>query len=426
MDLNLDLHSHSGYAGGVGNTSFEDIERNMPRKGIHVVGTGDCIHPAWRKELENMLHDDGTGLYSYREESTVSYLLQTEVIVTSDIGGRRKGVHTLLFFPSFDAIDAVVQLLGDWGVKNTVGRPFIKCLDACDVSNRMGKLLDVDDGIEVVPAHVMTPEGVLGSKAPVSSMHEFFGDAVERLSIIETGLSADPYILSLVPELDRFTFISNSDAHSPALNRMGREFTTVSSARSYDGILSCLRKNRIEATAEFNPMEGRYFLTGHRGSRKGHDGHYCVYGPGRMPPDGLCPICGKPLTIGVLERALQLSHVQGDPRNAHDMSSQTSVTHMVPLVEVIASAKSIGSLTSKKVLDVYDAITNVTNECEIWLNSLSWVESRLSGVVGDDVLSAIRAVKEENFCFDPAGYDGEYGALVIGEKKDVSGLCICT
>lgn len=426
MDLNLDLHSHSGYAGGVGKTSFEDIERNMPRKGINVVGTGDCIHPAWRSTLEADLSDCGNGLFSYTEGSSVSYLLQTEVIFTSDIGGRRKGVHTLLLFPSFEAVDAVSLLLDQWGVKNTVGRPFVTCRDAAEVSSRIEAILDADSGIELIPAHVMTPEGVLGSKAPVPSMESYYGECSERISIIETGLSADPYILSLVPELDDVTFISNSDAHSPALNRMGREFTTVSAPCTYEGILSRLRKNRIEATAEFNPMEGRYFLTGHRGSRKGHDGRYCVYGPGKMPQDGLCPICGKALTVGVLERALQLSSIQGDPRSIDDMKAKTAVTHMVPLVEVIASAKSICSLASKKVLHEYGRITEVTTECDIWLKSAAWVESRLSGIADEAVLSAIQEVKNENFCFDPAGFDGEYGALAIGEQRDFMDIRVCT
>ncbi len=426
MDLNLDLHSHSGYAGGVGNTSFDDIERNMPRKGIHVVGTGDCIHPAWRDTLASSLQDAGNGLFTYAEGSTISYMLQTEVIFTSDIGTRRKGVHTLMLFPSFEAVDSVVGLLDRWDVKNTVGRPFIKCRDAADVSDKVCALLDADAGIEVIPAHVMTPEGVFGSKAPISSLYDFYGESSDRLSIIETGLSADPYILSLVPELDRFTFISNSDAHSPALNRMGREFTTISSDLSYEGILSRLRKNRIDATAEFNPMEGRYFLTGHRGSRKGHDGRYCVYGPGRMPEGGLCPICGKPLTVGVLERALQLSELQGASRTTDDMRAENAVTHMVPLVEVIACARSISSLSSKKVLSVYDAITGIANECDIWLRPRAWVERHLSGIVDDTILSAILAIKDENFCFDPAGYDGEYGSLVIGERKDCGTVCVCT
>ena len=176
MDLNLDLHSHSGYAGGVGNTSFDDIERNMPRKGIHVVGTGDCIHPAWRDTLASSLQDAGNGLFTYAEGSTISYMLQTEVIFTSDIGTRRKGVHTLMLFPSFEAVDSVVGLLDRWDVKNTVGRPFIKCRDAADVSDKVCALLDADAGIEVIPAHVMTPEGVFGSKAPLSSLYDFYGE----------------------------------------------------------------------------------------------------------------------------------------------------------------------------------------------------------------------------------------------------------
>ena len=145
-----------------------------------------------------------------------------------------------------------------------------------------------------------------------------------------------------------------------------------------------------------------------------------------MPEGGLCPICGKPLTVGVLERALQLSELQGVSRTTDDMRAENAVTHMVPLVEVIACARSISSLSSKKVLSVYDAITGIANECDIWLRPRAWVERHLSGIVDDTILSAILAIKDENFCFDPAGYDGEYGSLVIGERKDCGTVCVCT
>lgn len=425
MHLAMDLHSHSGYAGGVGSMSFEDIERNMPCKGISVVGTGDCLHPLWRKTLENTLRDCGTGLYEYHEGSPLSYLLQTEIIFTADIGARRKGVHVVLFFPSFEAIDAVTDLFSRWGVKNTVGRPFVTCADPQEVGERIAAMYAADDGIEVVPAHVMTPEGVFGSKAPVDTLSGFFGEAAERMPIIETGLSADPLVLSLVPELDGRTFISNSDAHSAALHRMGREFTSVTCPRSYDAILSALRHNRVDATGEFHPSEGRYFLTGHRASRAGHDGRSCVYGPGRAPSDRRCPICGKQLTIGVLERALDLSRIQGDERAMEDMRAVTPFYHMVPLVEVIARARGIASCSSAKVLSAYHAITSVVPECALWGLSAGRIASRLADVADENVVRAIIDVREGRFSFEPPGYDGEYGELSIGDARDCRDICIC-
>ncbi|MHC1598572.1 MAG: endonuclease Q family protein [Candidatus Methanofastidiosia archaeon] len=418
MDLHLDLHSHSGYAGGVGKTSFDDVERNMPLKGIHVVGTGDCLYPAWLNKLRDTLQEEHTGLFSYAEGSPVSYVLQTEIILTADIGPRRKGVHTVLLFPSFDAVDKAVLQFEAWGMKNTVGRPFLCCKDKFDVSKKIETLLDIDDLIEVVPAHVMTPEGVFGSKAPIDSLQDFYGESAERISIIETGLSADPQVLSLIPEFDRMSLISNSDAHSPALNRMGREFTSVSTHKDYPSILSALRKNHILGTAEFNPVEGRYFLTGHRSGRRGHEGHYCIFSPKNTPPDAKCPICGKQLTIGVMERALQLSAIQGEGRDPDDVKPKKPFVHMVPLTEIIAYSLGIISVSSKKVYNNYIKITSIIDECDLWFEDQNTIRRKLSGIVDDKLLENILSVKRGEFCFYPAGYDGEYGTLRIGTTMD--------
>lgn len=422
MELHTDLHSHSGYAGGVGNTSLADIESNMPLKGIDVVGTGDCMHPLWRSQLESSLEETFEGLYTLQEQSPVSYLLQTEIIVTSDIGGRRKGVHTILLFPSFSAIEKVTGLCESWGMKNTVGRPFLKCRDSGDVSDKMHAIRSVDDMIEVIPAHVMTPEGVFGSKAPVDSLQDFYGEYSYEISAVETGLSSDPEILSLIPELDKMTLISNSDAHSPALHRMGREFTTLRSTRNYSSIIKAIRANNVEGTAEFNPTEGRYFLSGHRAGRAGHGDRYCVYSPSFTPSNRKCPICGKTLTIGVLERALELSAIQGDTRTREDMSAKVPFVHMVPLTEIIANALGIASPISKKVLSAYAAVTSRITESALWFSGNKAVESALSGIVDQRIIDSIITVKNGDFCFDPAGYDGVYGQLRVGSTIDVDNI----
>ncbi|MHC1604376.1 MAG: endonuclease Q family protein [Candidatus Methanofastidiosia archaeon] len=425
MELNIDLHSHSGYAGGVGKTSLEDVEKNMPLKGIDVVGTGDCLHPLWRRKLGEVLVEEETGIFSY-VGGKISYILQTEVIFTAAVGAKRKSVHNVILFPSFEAVDNTLRLFEKWGMKNTVGRPFLICGEPNDVAEKFFKICSVNDLIEIIPAHVMTPEGVFGSKVPIDSLKDFYGEAAEEINAIETGLSADPTILSLIPELDDIAFVSNSDAHSPALNRMGREFTTIDSKLNYPSILSRIRKNRINGTAEFNPMEGRFFLTGHRDGRKGHCGRYCVFSPQYTPEDTLCPICGRRLTVGVLERALQLSKIQGAEREVGTVKTSRNFVHMVPLVEIVAHAIGTSNISSAKVLDEYKKITGVIRECKLWFENEQIVEKRLSGIIDQKIIDAILAVKREEFCFHPPGYDGVYGKLIIGEKKDHLAVNIVT
>ncbi|MDR3078028.1 MAG: endonuclease Q family protein, partial [Planctomycetota bacterium] len=341
----VDLHSHSGYAGGVGKISLESVAATMARKGIDAFGTGDCLQPAWLEKLGNLLEEREPGLYALRGSSGVlakaRFVLQTEVIFTSAVAsGGRKGTHTLLLFPHLEAANAGRRLLGRWGVKLEMGRPFIKCADSGEVAEKCDALTRIDPGVMIVPAHVMTPQGVFGSDHPVDSLAEVYGGFAARIEAVETGLSSDPALLALLPELDGKTLISNSDCHSEALNRVGREFTALEIAKpSYAEIAAAIRAGRVRYTAEFDPAEGRYFLTGHRAGLAGHGDAKGWFSPDRLPQGGLCPVCGKPLTIGVLDRVLHLSKIQGGGRArvlGAVRPAQESRT-LAPLVEVLAA-----------------------------------------------------------------------------------------
>ncbi len=422
MLINCDLHAHSGYAGGVGQISLDNLEVAMQKKGIDVFGTGDCLHPEWRKFLKDNIIEREDGLFS-KKGNDARFMLQTEIIFTAAVGPGRKSVHTILLFPSFDSVDRTCKLLDRMGVKNTIGRPFIKCEDRVDVGNRLSKILDIDDKIEAIPAHVMTPQGVYGSNNPIDKMKDFYGGATERISAVETGLSADPEILSLIPELDNFSLISNSDAHSAALNRIGREFTTVDvDSVSYGNVIDAIRKNKIARTVEFNPTEGRFFLTGHRAGKKRHGDAYCVFSPKHTPKGNKCPICGKKLTVGVLERALQLKDIQGGTREFGELAPSTKdFVRMVPLVEVIAYSIGVLSVVSAKVVALYDKVVGVFgNEAQIWFEKDEVIRKKLaSAEVSDEIIDNIIKVKTGDFSFSPAGFDGTYGKLCIGTKEDV-------
>lgn len=422
MLVNCDLHSHSGYAGGVGQISLDDLEKAMEKKGIQVFGTGDCLHTEWRSFLKDNLIEKEDGLFS-KEGNHARFLLQTEVIFTCSIGSGRKSVHTVLLFPSFEAVDKTCGLLEDMSVKNTIGRPFIKCDDKRDVGSKICRILDVDDGIEVIPAHVMTPQGVYGSNNPVNKIGDFYGCAIERISAVETGLSADPEVLSLIPELDDYALVSNSDAHSAALNRMGREFTTFDVPYiSYGAIVDAIRRNKVARTAEFNPTEGRFFLTGHRVGKKGHGDAYCAFSPKFTPKDGKCPICGKELTVGVLERAFQIRDAQGGVRELGELSSSAKeFIKMVPLVEVIAYSFGVSSVTSGKVVSVYnDVVGAFGSEADLWFEKAAVIERKLSSIgIASEIIDNIIKIKDGDFCFSPAGFDGTYGKLKVGEKEDI-------
>ena len=431
MQVNADLHAHSGYAGGVGKISLAKIDEMMSLKGIDVIGTGDCLHPQWMEVLKENVKEIEDGIFSFEERET-KFVLQTEVIITSKIEKGRKSVHTVVLFPSFDAIERVCKVMENWGVKNTIGRPFIVCEDKNDVSQRLCTMRDIDSKIEIIPAHVLTPDGIYGSKRPITYLNEFFGEYSREISAIETGLSADPGLLELIPELQDRTWISNSDAHSHHLHRMGREFTTFEMRKmDYSHLVEAIRKNNVVRTAEFHPAEGRYFLTGHRGNRKGHNGSYCFYSPEYVPENHKCPICSKKLTIGVLERALilqkeQSSKAEGMRRIAENINikrnrkKKRNFVNMIPLAEIVARSLGIKSLTAKKVLKGYKKIVDlVGSECDLWFMDETELADILRNSIDQDILKALLHVKRGEFGFYPPGYDGEYGNLNIGKLVDI-------
>jgi PHP family Zn ribbon phosphoesterase len=402
----------------------------MVVKGINAFGVGDCLQPAWRESLERQLVEREQGLYALDGAeaplAAARFVLQTEVIITSPVSsGGRKGTHVGLLFPDFATVDRAIALLDRWGVHLNMGRPFIKCVDTAEVAERCFALVDSGPGVLLFPAHVLTPQGIYGSDHPVDHLAEVFGDFAPRIRVVETGLSADPELLAILPELDTRTLISNSDCHSEALNRVGREFTVLELKQlSYPGLVEALEAGQVAYTAEFNPAEGRYFLTGHRSGLERHGASYCYFSPDRSPAQGICPICGKPLTVGVLERALTLAKRQADPAPARvlgEVTARQAYRRLVPLVEVLAAGQGVKSVVGKKTARLFQTIIARTGtEAGLWELEAGEIARELAGVVEESVLKAILAVRNGDFSFQP-GYDGSYGELRLGEAIDWQG-----
>ena len=409
--LVCDLHSHSGYSGGVGRMNLPELLAAMGRKGIDVFGAGDALHPAWYSTLQRELVPACPGLWALPGFET-TLMLQTEVVFTYPYPrGGRKSFHQVILFPSFSVVAKVAKRMESWGVKNTVGRPFVRCETVEQLRERVVEIAKVHEAIEQFPAHVMTPEGVLGSKHPVDSLVQVFGDALECIHAVETGLSADPDVLSLIPELDGFTLLSNSDCHSSRLDRLGREYTEFSvEEKSYAGIVRAIREHRVERTVEMNPMEGKYYSTGHRGDKMRHEGRCCRFGVDEAPE--LCPICGKPLTVGVAQRARDLSRIQGaDRRPGKAAAKHPPFVHAVPLVEVIALALGLKNPLGTRVLKTYSTVLDILgDEARLWRMSAAEARDVLGGALDERVVQAIDRIKTRRYSMEP-GYDGVYGVL---------------
>ncbi len=409
MRLAVDLHSHSGYAGGVGQIELETVARTMKLKGIDVFGTGDCLYPPRTEQLRRSLTEIDTGLFSLPGDYS-RFLLQTEIILTVKLSGYSHKIvaHHIILFPDFETIYSLQDLLQKWNMKNTIGRPFLVNRDQREMEDRLNEIAELNPYLEIIPAHIMTPDGVLGSKNDLSCLEEFYGGYLPRIRIIETGLSADPDMLARIPDLRDLTFISNSDCHSAALNRIGREFSLIDvRERSYRAIIDALRQNQIIFTVEFNPEEGRYYLTGHRKNRRGHDREVIFHN--NAPTDNICPLCARKMIPGVYQRCLQL-------QDRSIVPIKRNFIHLIPLVEIIAHSQNIISVNSVKVQKIFSEIMKIyPSEIALWQSDN--IEEHLDKRIPLKTIKQILAVKSGEFHFQPPGYDGIYGKLQIGENN---------
>ena len=428
-----DLHCHSSYAGGTGSLDLRTAVINMPLKGVKLVGTGDCLYPPWLATLKEQLFDpDDCGVFQLKNatefELQTKFVLQTELALTAPIGVNRKNVHGVFLFPNFIVVEEVIKKLAELGVKNSMGRPFLTNDSIDELSEKIHAILDIDELIEFIPAHILVPLGIYGSNPSITFMDEFFGDVTQRIHAFETGLSADPTITALIPELDDLTLISNSDAHSAALNRLGRELTSLDMSHlSYKELLYALRNNKVCYTAEFHPSEGRYFLTGHRGGVRNHKAdEFCVFSPDRVPKDNICPICDLTLDAGVLQRALELSLAQGSDRDYGKFyGPKRNFYRMVPLAEILAFTCGSKNPNSKKITAIYQLIiSSLGTECTLWTTPLDSLIEKLRKIVSEKIVQAIIEVRKGNFCFDPPGFDGSYGELTIGKISNYQDIAI--
>lgn len=157
-----DLHIHSPYSSAASpGMTFDAIEKVARQKGISVMGTGDCFHPAWKNQIETLGEDPDTGLLYHEEGSGVRFLPTVEVSCEKG----RKRMHMLLFFPDGQMVYKIRMRLEKYGNLDKDGRPSLKLLP--------GELMDVVkskfDDVIVVAAHILTPPNPFLSVITITS-----------------------------------------------------------------------------------------------------------------------------------------------------------------------------------------------------------------------------------------------------------------
>ncbi|MFN3551310.1 MAG: endonuclease Q family protein [Endomicrobiia bacterium] len=404
MKIIADLHIHSKYSRATSkDMNIADIVSWAKLKGINLLGSGDFTHPGWFSELKKYLKQISDFTYEYNE---VKFVLTTEVSNIFYRNGKSYRVHNIVFLPDFESVEKFNNILQNYGDLVSDGRPIVSldCINLVEIVN------DITENSLVVPAHAWTPHfSVFGSNSGFDTLEECFGKYIGYIRSIETGLSSDPKMNWRVSKLDKITLISNSDAHSPQnLGREANVFEIEDSCKDlYTEVVKIIKnkdKKRFLYTIEFYPEEGKYHYDGHRIC------NVCLSPKETKKYKNICPVCGKRLTIGVMNRVESLA----DREENFVPENSIPYKNVIPLMEIIAEALSTGKATQKTLNEYNFITTQVGTEFDVLLE---FSEEELKKKINPKVVEGIIKARNAEVEIFP-GYDGEYGKInICWDKK---------
>ena len=399
MKFIADLHLHSKYSRATSREmEVETLSLWAKRKGIKLLGTGDFTHPLYLLDLKSKLRPLGSGLFARPEDPEgTHFMLTAEVSNMFTQGGKGRRVHTLIFAPSFEVVERINAQLGKLGKISSDGRPIF----GFSAKDLVKMVLDVSPDCLLIPAHAWTPWfSIFGANSGFNSMEECFEEETKHIRAIETGLSSDPEMNWRLSALDEITLISNSDAHSPS--KIGREANIFNCDLSYAAIAEAIRTKdprKILFTIEFFPEEGKYHFDGHRNCK-------ILFAPQETRKNkGLCPVCGKRLTVGVMNRVEELA----DRPEGVISPKAIPALHMVPLNEIIADALGVGTNASSVEKEYLRLIEKGGSEFDILLEL---APEDLTSFTPPLILEGILRVRQGRLKITP-GYDGVFGKIQI-------------
>ena len=409
-----DLHIHSKYSRATSKScNLEELALWAQKKGLTLISTGDFTHPAWFEEIKEKLIPAGTGVFKLRPDiekhlfqstTPVRFILSVEISTIYKKWDKTRKVHHVVFMPDLKTAEIFRQKLSAIGNIKSDGRPILG-LDSRDL---LEIALDSGENSFLIPAHIWTPWfSALGSKSGFDSIEDCYGDLSSHIFAVETGLSSDPEMNWRVSSLDKYRLVSNSDAHSPS--KLAREATVFDTEPDYMSIMNALRTgDGYVGTVEFFPEEGKYHEDGHRKC------NVCLSPEETIKLNGICPVCHKPMTIGVMHRVNELT----DRMDKTLIPPETAgkVFSLVPLPEILSEIMQVG-VSSKSVTYEYENLlqklgSELSILREIPIDDISKAYSPLLG----EGISRLRAGK----VIKHPGYDGEYGVIRLFEPDELA------
>ncbi|MDP2940562.1 MAG: TIGR00375 family protein [Candidatus Omnitrophota bacterium] len=395
IECNVDLHMHGLYSGAVSKSMIPKvIAEQAPLKGLDIVGSSDILNNKWVKLIKEQLKMIDGGLLE--ADNKTKFILQTEV-------EDQNRVHHIILFPNFSKVEEIREKL-----KN-------KCKDL-DVDGRPKIWMGGEELAEICIesdcligfAHAFTPYFGLFSK--FNSYKECYGSKWNKIHFLELGLSADTNMADRISELHNLTFTSNSDAHSPWPNKLGREFNTFKVKEiTFEEIAKALKREagrKSVLNVGFNPLEGKYHKTRCIGCLTFFDPHEA------KKLNWRCNNCSKPIKKGVDFRIEELSDLPFGNHPEH----RPEYKHIIPLSEIIALALGINNAWSVKVQTIWkEFIDKFGNEIDILLN----VDINNLANINKEIARYVQFFREEKIEYVPGGA-GVYGKLLRpGEQPEI-------
>ncbi|HOY46512.1 MAG TPA: endonuclease Q family protein [Candidatus Dojkabacteria bacterium] len=420
MKLIVDLHLHSHYSRSTSpDLTLENIYKWGKIKGINIIGTADFTHPLYLQEIKEKLIPAEPGLFTLREDlakeidsqlpasvrsNLMRFILSTEISNIYSKNEKVRKMHNMVILPDFKSVDSLNSILSQIGNLKADGRPIL----GLDSKKLLEIVIGLDEYAQFIPAHIWTPWfSLYGSRSGFNSIEEAFEELSDHIKIVETGLSSDPFMNWRIKDLDGLTLISDSDAHSA--QKLGREANMLDIDLDYQDLISALRSNdeRMLGTIEFFPQEGKYHYDGHRSCN-------VFMSPSQSAKvNGICPVCGKPLIIGVDNRVNELA----DRSRGEDFKPKKHklVEYIIPLAEILAELNNTKSTTGKRVTEQYHKLINsLGSEFEI-LRKIDI--NTIKGNGFKEVAQAISKLRQRDVYIKP-GYDGVYGIIKVFPPKE--------
>ena len=432
MELACDLHIHSRYSRATSrDLTLGQLYLWGQRKGIGIIGTGDFTHPAWQAEMRADLEPiaDEPGFFALRRELRetldeqlpracrtskkdgngpgVRFVLTSETSHIFKKDGAVRKVHNLLLAPSLEVVERICARFLALGCNLSAdGRPILglPCRDTLEI------VLETDARACLIPAHIWTPHfSVFGSLSGFDRLEDCFGDLLPHIFALETGLSSDPAMNWRLSQLDRYTLISNSDAHSAA--KLGRELNLLDIAPSYDGMRAAIEHcdpKEFLGTIEFYPEEGKYHLDGHRNCEVRLEPHE------RAELGGRCPRCGQPVTVGVLSRVEALADRTLEQALANKPPRARPFQNLVPLGEIVGETLGVSESAGAAQRLYFRLLDELGSEMHILRHADAAALKKIGGELLAEAVGRVRAGK----LHIAPGYDGEYGHIRIFEPSE--------